>query len=54
MDDQTKLPNQPSTLAERKLAEAIKALELIGILGQGSWGKDRARQALADIKAIRK
>lgn len=41
-------------LMTKKLAEAIKALEMISILGDAEWKKLRAKQALIDIERIKK
>lgn len=41
-------------LYTKKLAEAIKSLEMISILGDAEWKKLRAKQALIDIERIKK
>lgn len=41
-------------ILEKKLTEALKALEAISILGDADWKKYRAKEALNEIERIRK
>lgn len=53
MDVKDKIIDIPKTVEQKKLELALEALERIQYIGDAEWKKQRAREAIYEIKRIK-